>query len=67
MPVQDHYIHRLVATHFVPNPNKYKYVEHIDGDLKNNNADNLRWVEDGGDKELFTDPSNPKKRKREKR
>ena len=45
--------HREVARAFVPNPNNYKYVEHIDGNTINNNATNLRWVEEGGDKELF--------------
>jgi hypothetical protein len=37
--------HILVAEHFVPNPLGYKYVMHIDGNPKNNNADNLRWTE----------------------
>lgn len=37
-------IHRLVATHFIPNPNEYKEVDHIDRDKTNNRADNLRWV-----------------------
>lgn len=35
----------LVAEHFIPNPFRYKYVLHIDGNPKNNNADNLRWTE----------------------
>ena len=42
---KQHYIHRLVAQHFVNNPNGYKYVTHIDGDKMNNAADNLTWVE----------------------
>lgn len=37
--------HMLVAEHFVPNPFGYKHVMHIDGNPKNNNADNLRWTE----------------------
>mgnify|MGYP002771064338 CR=1 FL=1 len=39
------YVHRLVAMHFVenPKPDKYKEVNHIDGDKSNNNADNLEW------------------------
>lgn len=38
------YIHRLVGQAFVENPNNYKIITHLDGDLNNNNADNLRWV-----------------------
>lgn len=39
-------IHRLVALHFVPNPSPKEKLEvnHIDGDKKNNRADNLEWV-----------------------
>lgn len=37
--------HTLVAEHFISNPLGYKYVMHIDGNPKNNNADNLRWTE----------------------
>lgn len=38
------YIHRLVAQYFVPNPNRFKYVEFIDGDRSNIRTSNLRWV-----------------------
>ncbi|MFZ4411460.1 MAG: HNH endonuclease signature motif containing protein [Bacteroidales bacterium] len=38
------YIHRLVAEAFIPNPNNYKYVDHIDRDKMNNTVENLRWV-----------------------
>lgn len=37
------YIHRLVATAFIPNPNQYNYVNHIDYNRANNNANNLEW------------------------
>ena len=36
--------HRLVAIHYIPNPNNYNVVDHIDRNKKNNNVDNLRWV-----------------------
>lgn len=37
------YLHRLVALAFVPNPENYPDVDHIDGNPSNNDASNLRW------------------------
>jgi len=36
-------VHKVVAKHFLPNPNNFKYVKHIDGDKANNNVSNLEW------------------------
>lgn len=41
--VHEEYIHRLVARAFIPNPNNYPYVRHLDDDPRNNHADNLDW------------------------
>ncbi|WP_457644626.1 HNH endonuclease [Persephonella sp.] len=38
------FVHRLVAEYFVPNPDGYRYVKHLDGNRENNRADNLRWT-----------------------
>ena len=39
-----YYVHRLVATHFLENPDNLPQVDHIDGDRTNNFILNLRWV-----------------------
>lgn len=38
------YIHRAVAEAYIPNPDKLPQVNHLDGNKRNNNVDNLAWV-----------------------
>ena len=40
--VKIHYIHKLVAREWVPNPDNKRCVDHIDGDRTNNHHENLR-------------------------
>lgn len=37
------YVHRLVALAFLPNPNGFQFVDHIDRNTLNNKVSNLRW------------------------
>lgn len=37
-------VSRLVAQHFIPNPDNLPNVMHIDSDRANSRADNLKWV-----------------------
>lgn len=37
------YASKLVASAFIENPNHYNFVEHLDGNVLNNEVTNLRW------------------------
>jgi hypothetical protein len=42
--VKQHYIHRLLAIAFIPNPLNKEQVNHKDGNKLNNSLSNLEWV-----------------------
>ena len=43
-----HYVHRLVAQHFIPNPEGLPEVNHKDSNRLNNHFSNLEWVTSSG-------------------
>lgn len=52
-------IHRLVADAFIPNPNGYETINHIDHNKLNNDVNNLEWMprgnnaKDGNEKKVY--------------
>lgn len=40
---KNHFIHRLVAIHFIPNPFNEPTIDHIDTVKTNNHVSNLKW------------------------
>lgn len=40
-----HYVHRLVAAAYLPNPNNYTDVNHRDENKQNNDVSNLEWCD----------------------
>lgn len=41
-------IHQLVAEAFIPNPNGYPEINHIDTNKQNNHVSNLEWTDHSG-------------------
>jgi NUMOD4 motif len=38
------YLHKIMAEHFIPNPNNYEIVTHINDILSDNRKENLKWT-----------------------
>jgi len=41
-------IHRLIALHFIDNPNNYQIVDHVNQNRVDNRIENLRWITHSG-------------------
>ena len=41
--IKSKYVHQLVASAFIPNPNNYIEINHKDENKENNNFENLEW------------------------
>jgi len=39
------FVHKLVAEAYIPNPENKTWVKHIDGNVINNDANNLEWTD----------------------
>ena len=44
LPTRTLAVHRMVAETFIPNPARFKVVNHLDNDRNNNRVDNLEWT-----------------------
>ena len=44
---KNHYVHRLVAEAFIPNPDNLPVIDHIDHNRSNNIVTNLQWMTQG--------------------
>ena len=54
---KNHTIHRLVAIHFIENPENLPFIDHISRDILDNSIENLRWVTYRGNSNNRTDQS----------
>jgi hypothetical protein len=60
-----YFVHRLVAIAFIPNPNNYPIINHLDCDPKNNNVENLEWTTISGNViHAYANGLMPKERKK---
>ena len=47
-------VHKLVAETFIPNPNSYENIHHIDRNPQNNRVENLMWMDESEHKAMHS-------------
>jgi hypothetical protein len=52
MAMKSYRVNRLVANHFIPNPDNLPNIRNINGDKTDNRVENLRWTADAGTKKI---------------
>lgn len=53
---KDHFVHRLLAETYIPNPNNYPMINHKDENPMNNSLDNLEWCDNSYNQNYGTCP-----------
>jgi hypothetical protein len=56
-------VHQLVAQAFLPRPDEYRYVIHLDKDKTNNRVENLEWRFNFHDPNMRPSPTQPQVKK----
>lgn len=57
-------LHVILAHCFIPNPNHYKYVNHIDQNKINNDLTNLEWVTNSNNVQQYWDKTKVRRKHR---
>lgn len=59
-------VHKLVATHFIPNRKNYDIINHKNGNKSDNNVKNLEWTTRSGNAQHYEKNIAPKYRQNKK-
>lgn len=59
-------LHVILANCFIPNPNNYKYINHIDQNKLNNDLSNLEWCTNSTNMQQYWDKTEIRRKHRTK-